>query len=399
MENNLIQDKYVTFSIQNILILTMILFFGFTSLRFGAFGVGELLLMFFCLVQFIGQKNILVSLGHHFFSIFWVIFLSFITVGYTINTFLEIAPQHVTFDYRAYVVILFLCFTFETLFKKSSFTNLYSLLRFIYFGGLFVIGILFFIYSLGTKVLFGFYLTYAGSDIFSPFANDYHQFAYFIAPLPFVGLYIIVMEKSIGVKILAFLGVILSVFIGLSTTSSTLVSAWVIATLIFCMLLAAKSVRKLNNSFSFIIVLFCVLLVVLFFNYQTILLFIDDFFHGDSNGENRLVIWSNAIKAWLYSPIFGLGPGSYAGTDVFAGYEAHNTFLQILTQGGIAGGLAYILMLTKLTKNTYVNTFILCSIISLVAYGLGINDLRRTVLWFYYILFYYLVLKSKGETS
>jgi O-antigen ligase len=397
MENNLTQDKYVTFSIQNILILTMILFFGFTSLRFGAFGVGELLLLYFCLLQLAGQKTILVSFHHHPFSTFWIVFLCLITFGYSVNTMLEIAPQYVAFDYRSYIVILFLCFTFETFFKKSSFSSLYSLLRFIYFGGLFVIGSLYIIYLQGTTVLLGFSLTYGGADIFSPFANDYHQFAYFIAPLPFIGLYIMTIEKNKIVKLIALAGIVLSIFIGLSTTSSTLVSAWIISTFVFCMLKVGELINKQNKSFSMIIALFCLLLIVLFFSYELILVFIDEFFHGDTNGENRIIIWSNAIKAWLYSPIFGLGPGSYAGSDVFGGYEAHNTFLQILTQGGIAGGLAYILFVTKLTKSTYVNTFILCAVISLIAYGLGINDLRRTVLWFYYIIFYYLCVKSKGE--
>ncbi|WP_316569227.1 O-antigen ligase family protein [Neobacillus sp. YIM B06451] len=397
MENKITQGKYETFSPQNILILTMLLFFSFTSLRFGAFGVGELLLLFFCILQLAGQKTILVSFHHHFFSLFWVFFLCFMTFGYGVNTFLEIAPRHVTFDYKAYVVILFLCFTFETLFKKSNFKSLYSLLRFLYFGGLVVIGALYLIYLSGTRVLFGFYLTYAGSHIFSPFANDYHQFAYFVAPLPFIGLYLMVNEKRLSLKVLAIVGIILSVLIGLSTTSSTLVSAWAISTLAFCIFGAGKIISKLNMSISIMFALICLIIVIALFNYETILGMVQDFFHGDSNGENRLVIWSNAIKSWLYSPIFGLGPGSYAGSYVFGGFEAHNTFLQILTQSGIAGGLAYILMVTKLTKNTYVNTFILCSIISLIAYGLGINDLRRTVLWFYYILFYYLVLKSKGE--
>jgi O-antigen ligase len=399
MENKITQDRYVTFNIQNILILIMILFFGFTSLRFGMFGIGELLLLFFCLLQIVGQKTILVSFQQHIFSTFWIIYICLITFGYAINNFLEIAPQTVRFDYQAYIVILFLCFTFETYFKKSSFSSLYSLLRFIYFGGLLVIGVLYFIYLQGTKVLFGFYLTYAGSEIFSPFANDYHQFAYFVAPLPFIGLYLMVNEKSIRLKIFAILGVALSIFIGLSTTSSTLVSAWIISTFAFCMLKVGEFFYKQNKSFSIIIALFCLLIIVLFFNYEMFLVFIDDFFHGDTNGENRIIIWSNAVKAWLYSPIFGLGPGSYAGTDVFGGFEAHNTFLQILTQGGIAGGLAYILLILKLTKNTYVNTIILCSVISLIMYGLGINDLRRSVLWFYYILFYFLCFKSKGEKS
>ncbi|GGI16684.1 hypothetical protein GCM10007380_34190 [Gottfriedia solisilvae] len=63
------------------------------------------------------------------------------------------------------------------------------------------------------------------------------------------------------------------------------------------------------------------------------------------------------------------------------------------------GGIAYILLISKLTKSTSVNVYILCAVIALVIYGLGINDLRRTVLWFYYILFYFLNLKGEEEKS
>ncbi|WP_342432782.1 O-antigen ligase family protein [Neobacillus sp. FSL H8-0543] len=399
MDNISKQEKYITFSIQNILVLVMILFFGFTSLRFGMFGVGEVILLYLCIVQIMGQQAILVSSKKHVFSLFWIIYIGIITFGYAVNIFLEISPQSVSFDYRAYIVILFLCFTFESFFKRSSFANLYSLLRFIYFCGLFVVGILYFIYLQGTRVLFGFYLTYGGSDIFSPFANDYHQFAYFVAPLPFIGLYILSKEKSFSYKLFALLGIVLSISIGLSTTSSTLVSAWVITTLVFCILKVGDLIKKQNNSFSIMIALVCLIIIILFLNYDKILVFINDFFEGDTNGENRIIIWRSAIEAWQHSPIFGLGPGSYSGAHVFGGYEAHNTFLQILTQGGIAGGIAYILLVLKISKTTYLNTFILCAVISLLIYGFGINDLRRTVLWFYYILFYFLCLKSKGEKS
>jgi hypothetical protein len=397
MEKIFSHEKYITFSIQNILILLMILFFGFTSLRFGMYGLGELILLFFCTAQLVNQKTILVSIKNHIFSVFWIAYLAIITFGYAINTFLRISPQSVTFDYRAYIVILFLCFTFELLFKRSSFTHLYSLLRFIYFWGLLVIGILYLLYLQGMRSLFGFYLTYAGSDIFSPFANDYHQFAYFVAPLPFVGIYILTKEKSSSLRILALAGIILSIKIGLSTTSSTLVSAWAISAMLFLILKAGEWLKKQNKSLSMVIVLTCLIIIILFFNYERVIGFVQNFFDGDTNGQNRILIWTSAVQAWLHSPIFGLGPGSYSGTHVFGGYEAHNTFLQILTQGGIIGGFAYLLLISRMTRTTYINIYILCGVVTLIMYGLGINDLRRTALWFYFILFYFLCLKSKGE--
>lgn len=393
------EQKYVMFSIQNILILTMVLFFGFTSLRFGGFGIGEIILLFFCLLQLIGQKTIILTLEKHLFSMFWVSYLFIITIGYCVNRFFDIYPQFVSFDYKAYIVVFFLCLTFETLFKESSFVQVHSIIRFIYYWGLVVIGTLFVLYLEGYRVLFGYYITYAGSDIFSPFANDYHQFAYFVAPLPFIGLYIFTKEKNFTLKILAILGVLLSVDIGLSTTSSTLLAAWLLAFMVMMMLMVFSGLKRLKDDASLLIVLVCIVCFVVMFKYEWIFTIIDEFFHADSNGGSRLIIWSNAIEAWLYSPIFGLGPGSFSGDHVFGGYEAHNTFLQILTQGGIVAGIVYLLFIYKLIKMTFSNLFLLCAVVSLIAYGFGINDLRRTVLWFYFILIYYISLKSKGEGS
>lgn len=387
------------FSVQNILILTMVLFFGFTSLRFGGFGIGEVILLFFCILQLIWQRTIVLSIEKHLFSLFWIGYLFIISIGYCVNRFFDIDPQFVSFDYQAYIVILFLCFTFETMFKEMSFVHLYSIIRFIFFWGLVVIGLLFILYLEGYRVLFGYYITYAGSDIFSPFANDYHQFAYFVAPLPFIGLYIFTKEENFTLKVLALFGVLLCIDIGLSTTSSTLVAAWILAFFVLVFLAITSGLKRLKDDWSLLIVLMSIACFILLFNYEEVFVMIHDFFNADSNGGSRLIIWTNAIKAWLYSPVFGLGPGSYSGEHVFDGYEAHNTFLQVLTQGGAAAGIIYLLFLTKLIKMTHVNLFLLCAVISLVAYGLGINDLRRTVLWFYFILFYYLSFKSKGESS
>ncbi len=399
MENKLILQKDITFNFQNILILVMLLFFGFTSLRFGMFGVGEIILLFFCILQLNSQQTILLSIRNHMFTLFWFYYISIIMIGYSFNTFFKIKSQLIHFDLMAYIVILFLCFTFELAFKGSSFSYLYRLIRFIYFGGLFAVGFLYFLYLCGLRNFSVFSLAYGGADIFSPFANDYHQFAYFVAPLPFIGLFIFGKERRKIVKFLSLLCILLCIKIGLATTSSTLVSSWAISAFLFCTLKVLEFLNKLNRSRSIILAFFCLILIIFIFNYESILTLISNFFKGDSNGENRLVIWSNAIKAWGYSPIVGLGPGSFSGTKVFFGYEAHNTFLQILTQGGILGGIAYILLISKLTKSTSVNVYILCAVIALVIYGLGINDLRRTVLWFYYILFYFLNLKGEEEKS
>ncbi|GIN92569.1 O-antigen ligase family protein [Siminovitchia terrae] len=397
MEYKINQDETLFF--EKFLILVMVLFFGFTSLRFGMVGIGEVILLFFCVSQILRQESILISLQDHIFSVFWILFLYMVTLGFIINSIFDISLQSVSFDYKAYIVILFLCFTFESIFKKRSSLNLNGLLRFIFFGGLIVVGILYLFYVQGIYQIFGYYLTYGGAEIFSPFANDYHQFAYFLSPLPFVGLYIIKNENRYGMKFIAALGIVLYISAGIATSSNTLVSSWVNTTLLFFILMIWGKLKRQYKSTNLILLFVCFVLLALLFSYEGIIAIVKQFFEDSSNGEHRILLWINALKAWKYSPIVGLGPGSYTGNVVFGGYEAHNTFLQILTQGGILAALAYLAFIFRLIKVTRLNLYILCATVTLIMYGFGINDLRRTVLWFYFILFYFLCMNTEKEKA
>ncbi|WP_144462012.1 O-antigen ligase family protein [Siminovitchia fortis] len=380
---------------EKIFILMMVLFFGFTTLRFGRFGIGEIILLILCISQFLKSRISAITIQNHAFTIFWIVYLYIITLGFSVNNLLGIAPQPVVFDYTSYIVILFLCLTFETKFAMKSFTELYSLLRMVYWGGILVIGFLYFLYLMGIDNIFGHYLTYDGADIFSPFASDYHQFAYFITPLPFVALYMIKRENRFIVKLSAALSIVLLISMGLSTSSNTLVSSWVNATILIIALLLWKKLREQERSASIISFFICLAIIGLLFSFDNIMGIVKDFFEESSNGEHRILLWINSIKVWLYSPIVGLGPGSFSGNQLFQGTEAHNTFLQVLTQGGILGGIAYVSLISRLIKVTHVNIFILCAVLSLIMYGFGINDLRRTVLWFYFIMFYFLCMKEQ----
>ncbi|GIN20944.1 MAG TPA: O-antigen ligase domain-containing protein [Bacillus bacterium] len=392
-----LKQQQTTFSLEKLVILIMVLFFGFTSLRFGRFGIGEVILLLLCIGQFIKSRVNVIRISEHAFTIFWIVYLYIITIGFVVNNLLDIAPQSVLFDYTSYIVILFLCLTFETKFNEMRSIDLYSLLKIVYWGGLLVIGFLYLLYLMGIDNIAGHYLTYDGADIFSPFASDYHQFAYFIAPLPFVALYIIQRETDNIVKFITAVSIILLISMGLSTSSNTLVSSWVNTTILIIALLLWRKLRRQYRSASIIAFFICLAFIGLLFSFDIIAGIVKDFFEESSNGEHRILLWINSLKVWLYSPIVGLGPGSFSGNEIFQGTEAHNTFLQVLTQGGILGGILYALLIFRLIRITRVNIFILCAVFTLIMYGLGINDLRRTVLWFYFVLFYFLCMKGKEE--
>lgn len=65
-------------------------------------------------------------------------------------------------------------------------------------------------------------------------------------------------------------------------------------------------------------------------------------FTGYSDGSNRIDIWGNTIQIIENSPLFGGGWGAYWGYN--ENYTAvHNTFLSILSDGGILGFVLFFL--------------------------------------------------------
>src|SRR5690606_4463083 len=130
-------------------------------------------------------------------------------------------------------------------------------------------------------------------DIFSPFASDYHQFAYFITPLPFVALYMIKRENRFIVKLSAALSIVLLISMGLSTSSNTLVSSWVNATILIIALLLWKKLREQERSASIISFFICLAIIGLLFSFDNIMGIVKDFFEESSNGEHRILLWIN----------------------------------------------------------------------------------------------------------
>ncbi|MCL2713248.1 MAG: O-antigen ligase family protein [Alphaproteobacteria bacterium] len=57
---------------------------------------------------------------------------------------------------------------------------------------------------------------------------------------------------------------------------------------------------------------------------------------GEDKGEVRARLWRHALDVWQQSPVFGHGPGAFSyRSDPNVKEEAHNLYLDMLTQGGI----------------------------------------------------------------
>ena len=108
--------------------------------------------------------------------------------------------------------------------------------------------------------------------------------------------------------------------------------------------------------------------------------------NNDAGGQNgvRYILWLNAYRGFLQSPFFGFGPGSFSGLiRPFQGHEAHNTFLDFLTNSGLLGFVVFVTFLFKLFLKLFlkkeIQLFLL--IISMLVFSIFHNILRHPLFW------------------
>lgn len=102
------------------------------------------------------------------------------------------------------------------------------------------------------------------------------------------------------------------------------------------------------------------------------------FFAGGGNelwrqDADRLVWWKTSLRMWLNNPIWGAGPGAFG--EAYPGYRstlwdqnslyAHNWFLEMLSERGVAGAGGFLLWLLLLGRRVRAK-----------------NDVRASSLWF-----------------
>lgn len=106
---------------------------------------------------------------------------------------------------------------------------------------------------------------------------------------------------------------------------------------------------------------------------------------GGDKVEVRFNLVINALKAWLTSPIIGLGAGAYSGIDVpFQEHEAHNLVVQLLVNSGLIGFLAALGLFSWLfiqLRKDYKGQLMLLGIIMLVFHGGAQYMMRHPLFW------------------
>lgn len=124
---------------------------------------------------------------------------------------------------------------------------------------------------------------------------------------------------------------------------------------------------------------------VLIFPENQILEYIINAWQGADEGGGRFTLALNGILAYLESPIFGHGAGAFSGVDIpMMRYEAHNTFIDFLTMGGIPFILIVYVPFFLAAKELLLDSkyFILGILIGLVIFSFFHFIGRHPIFWF-----------------
>jgi O-antigen ligase len=185
---------------------------------------------------------------------------------------------------------------------------------------------------------------------FTGFGLNPNQLAFTCVPIPFLALSI--YKKPGQTKWMKFwmLIVLLSTLtIGLISLSDALIVSWIFGCGVLYYCTTLRGLRKMHIkviitrlSITLLILCICFLFLQRIQEYAK-----DTYGDGVSNdqGSIRLLLWKNALKVFTYSPIFGLGPGSYSGSVPFGKEEAHNSFLDWMVSTGIIGAFLLLYLL------------------------------------------------------
>jgi len=122
-----------------------------------------------------------------------------------------------------------------------------------------------------------------------------------------------------------------------------------------------------------------------------------DIWLSADEGEGRIFLMINALKALFYSPFFGFGVGAFSGLiNPFEGAEAHNTFLDLSVQFGLIYPLVLYWFIVKALaislkrKEILVASFIMGFIVS----GFFHFSARHFVFWVELAVLYNYVFNS-----
>jgi hypothetical protein len=311
-------------------IISAALFFTpYTALRLSNIGIPELLIIVLFFKLLIEDRlDFNISGNNRFiFTKFWIVFLIISSLGilanYIILNHVSGTLKGLVFDSSAYILIFICCFCLEVIFNNKLIEfRTKKLIKNVYFS-ISLSLIILFLLSRVTNSILGFSLLY--NVYFSPFAANVHHTAMVVAPLPFLGLFVLSEEKRILKKILILILIIFNVIIALNTGSTKVIIGLVLGVGVLLFFLLLKNIKGSSLKFIFIIFSLLVSFIVALIYWDIIAIFLTNFFVENDIGGGRASLYNESIIKGLGSILVGYGPGAHVQVSPGYYYDAHST--------------------------------------------------------------------------
>ena len=342
-----------------------------TSLRIGKIGPSEL----FCFIWSI--KNFDQKIRLNLISEFFMWFLLAMVLGSLFcYIFYPVELDTVglfTWMYIAFIAIVM----YQKLPCNSKDYNLKLFYRFAIIATIWYL-FLYFVSIYYSKTPFGIPLWFADAR-YTGGAKNPHQIAILMCGLTFVFLKRAIEKKNVLLN-LVFASI--CVYTELQTEASTGLMAMVLGLFTAIFVLTFNRINDRKRRLLFLAAEICFFIAFFLLFYNKIYTFVYDWIASDRNGVGRLEIASRIGKAFMKSPIFGLGPGTHSVSDYGIVIEFHNTYLEIIAATGIIGATAFIVLTARVIKILFYNdSQYLAVIVAIYAYGFGGFAMRRLVYW------------------
>ena len=386
------------------LLITSICLMPFTKLKFiGPVGPSELLVLVIWVIIIVKNKGMIhMPRRLSFFTTTLRNYIILCVIGFFCNLFnysisgnFSSSLNSALFDFLSYCFNLLTLYEIEFLMIKEEIDAEYLLNKVVNVNCL-VMPILY-IVSRFTRTLFGMRLLYAG--YFAPFANNLHHTSMYLLPLAFLSLYFFANDSSVVKKVIYIAATVFFAYCAIDTGSTKAVLSVVAGAVASAFYMFTTRKGKINKSTTLLII-FVVIAAIVFvvFNFDSVWQYASEYFVENDGGGGRSSIWTSGLNKWTESPILGLGPGSHSefggGTK---NADAHNTFLAVMLQTGLAGLILYLIMWYKTIKKGMNNGYILAMYLTFLVYSAGGDTLRRIPVWVFSVLAYYVLEKKNTK--
>lgn len=307
----------------------------FSGIGFGEIGLLSIILI--TLIQCYLDPSKIPSLRNSAFSYLIIFYVFFVLFLVTTLNFYSSTPGNSFRDFFAYALSAAMLFSLSV--NKDKVMDIANLLIPL------TLLIISYQYFLGN-----YSLSYVEHEFvrFTGGAKNPNQLALYLVCL--ISISIILVEQ-IYLKIFY---VSVSVFFGLLSFSDAFLAYVLVAGLTYlAFLLFPKKFNYLGVSGYLLMISF----VFFIFYDQVITLLVDQWTSRDQ-GNIRLTLYMNGIKAWLENPftvIFGNGAGSFSGVySPFQKGEAHNGPIDTLAMGGLLGLIILFIYPLKLVYKSFI---------------------------------------------